>query len=169
MWALGIGAIGAWLRYHNRLSQSFFLSWWTEILMFATLGFVFSSGESLSGFILYPVVNLFFVIKAACFRFNFIPVEKLLKNKRVVFVGKISYGVYLYHILVLHFFNEFLFDPFWNAIPFNRLGFFSKLQYNATLIKFPFVTLLTIAVAYLSYRYLESPLLRLKNRLFAIA
>jgi peptidoglycan/LPS O-acetylase OafA/YrhL len=169
MWALGIGALGAWFRQNSKLNRVFFNSAWIETVMLICLCVVFGSGEKLLGFFAYPLLNVYFVIKASTFSFCIKPVDALLCKKWSVFIGRISYGIYLYHIMVLHFFNFFLFDPIWNRIPFQNLGYFSKLQYSATLIKFPFVTVLTICVAYLSYRYIESPILRLKNKYFAIA
>lgn len=169
MWALGIGALGAWFRHHNKLSRVFFESTWVEICMFVCLIVVFSSGEKLSGFLIYPILNVYFVIKASCYRFSVKPLDEILMNRRAAFIGRISYGIYLYHIMVFHLFTDYLFQPVWDRIPFYSFGYLSKLQYNATLIKFPFVTLLTILLAYLSFRYIESPILKLKDRYFAIA
>jgi peptidoglycan/LPS O-acetylase OafA/YrhL len=91
------------------------------------------------------------------------PLDKLLTRKWVLFIGRISYGIYIYHILVLHLFNEYVFWPIWNKIDFDKLGYFSRLEYNETLIKFPFITGLTIGIAYLSFRYIESPILKFKH------
>jgi peptidoglycan/LPS O-acetylase OafA/YrhL len=169
MWALGIGSIGAWFRYHDKLNTTIFKSVWIELLMLLALCLVFHMGENLKGFIFYPLINIFFVIKAACFDFATKPINNFLSSKWAIFIGRISYGIYLYHIMVLHFFTDYVFNPLWNKIPFSSLGFFAKLQFNATLIKFPFVTLLTILLAYLSFRYIESPILKLKNEYFVVA
>jgi peptidoglycan/LPS O-acetylase OafA/YrhL len=63
--------------------------------------------------------------------------------KPLLFLGKISYGLYVWHML-----NFYLLDR-WHA--------------HSTLWK-PLTLLSTIAMAFLSYRYLETPFLRLKNK-----
>ncbi len=166
MWPLAIGAIGAWFSYNNKLNKRFFTSFWVEVFMLLCLCIAIRNGETLAGFIVYPLINVYLVVKASAFSFGIKPVDKLLTHKWGIFIGKISYGIYLFHILILHAFTDYLFAPVWSKIPFDKMGFFSKLQYNATLIRFPFVTLLTILMAYLSFRFIEAPILKLKDKYF---
>jgi peptidoglycan/LPS O-acetylase OafA/YrhL len=166
MWPLAIGAIGAWCARNSIFNTRFFTSAWVEVFMLAGLVYVFRYTSILTGFIVYPLINVYLVIKCSAFSFQIKPIDKLLTHKWSLFVGKISYGIYLYHILILHSFNDYIFNPLWSKIPFDSLGYFSKLQYNATLIKFPFICTLTIFIAYLSFRFIESPMLKLKDRYF---
>lgn len=166
MWPLTIGAVAAWFAHHNKLNSRFFSSTWVEVLMFLSLCVVLRYGELLIGFIMFPLVNVYMVIKAYAFNFVVKPIDKLLQHRWIIFVGKISYGVYLYHILVLHFFNDYVFIPVWSKIPFDSMRYFSKIQFNATLIRFPFVIFITIFIAYLSFRFIESPILKLKDKYF---
>ncbi len=63
-------------------------------------------------------------------------------------------------------FAIYLLDPIWRHIPFDSYGYFSKLQYNAWVVQFPATVLLTMFVARLSFRYIESPILKLKDKYF---
>jgi peptidoglycan/LPS O-acetylase OafA/YrhL len=66
-----------------------------------------------------------------------------------VYLGKISYGLYVFHALAIEFARAF-FDPA------HRLTYFAA----STVLAF----LLTVAAAVVSYHFLESPFLRLKTR-----
>jgi peptidoglycan/LPS O-acetylase OafA/YrhL len=109
---------------------------------------------------------LYLVIKASSFNYRLTVIDKILTQKWAIFIGKISYGIYLYHIMVQYFFSTYIFSKIWNTIPFDNFGYFSKLKYNETLIKFPFTISLTILIAYLSFRFIESPILGLKDKYF---
>ncbi len=79
-----------------------------------------------------------------------------LENRLCDFVGKISYGIYIIHPLLI-----FLLSGLYRSldIPLSK-GM-------ATVSIYIFITLTTILIAWLSYRFYESPFLRMKNR-FAI-
>lgn len=166
MWALTIGAIGAWFIKHSNLSKRFFNSIIIEILVLITFATIFWQGENTIGFIFYPLINIFLVIKASAFSFKIKLIDKFLVSKSAIFIGRISYGIYLYHIMVKHFFDMYIFQPLWSRIPFSELGYFSKLQYNRTLIEFPFLVFLAIIIASLSFHFIETPFLKLKDKYF---
>jgi peptidoglycan/LPS O-acetylase OafA/YrhL len=67
-------------------------------------------------------------------------------------IGRISYGAYIYHLPVLVFYS-FLWPPH---------GATSSLTYSLT--KFAFGYPVTLLVAYLSFRYFEKPILKLRSR-----
>ena len=83
------------------------------------------------------------------------------------YLGVISYGIYIYHIMV-----AYLLDPFINDLLQKFIGkedhFWKYLLYNSYLIKFPLYTAITVLVAILSYRLIEKPLLTLKDRLYKV-
>jgi peptidoglycan/LPS O-acetylase OafA/YrhL len=101
---------------------------------------------SLAALIGYPAVALScFAVLRAFWGWN----AALVRNPLLVYLGKISYGLYVYHPLGL-WFTEKLFHIF--RMPFPPLiGPFTGLC-------------LTIVFAFVSYRILESPFLRLKGR-----
>ena len=79
-----------------------------------------------------------------------------LENRVCDFVGKISYGIYVIHPLLI----------------FLLSGIYCNMGINlpngiATALIYVIITLATLLLAWLSYRFFESPFLRLKSR-FAI-
>lgn len=79
-----------------------------------------------------------------------------LENRICDFVGKISYGIYVIHPLLI-----FLLSGLY------RNAGLQMSNIVASIIIYALVTSATIFLAWLSYRFFESPFLRLKNR-FAI-
>ncbi len=71
-----------------------------------------------------------------------------LAAKPIAFVGTISYGIYLYHMFVFYFIDKLG----------NRFGL------HSLEVLFVLKVAATIAFAFLSYRWLEKPCLRLKQR-----
>lgn len=90
------------------------------------------------------------------------PVAYVLEHKWSIFIGKISYGIYLYHKPIALILGAWFFDDLWSSIDFS---FFPQLEYNSWIVKLPFYYGCAILVAFISYRLIESPLLRLKKRL----
>lgn len=78
--------------------------------------------------------------------------SRLLRVQPVVAIGKVSYGIYLYHMIGLHFANRAI----------DRIDVSVTASGWAVLCLY---TLISIAIAVVSYRFLETPLLRLKDKL----
>ena len=76
-----------------------------------------------------------------------------IENKLFNYLGKISYGLYVYHWLVIVILIELIKPIFFNNI----------IVYN--LILYILTFLLTIIISEISYRYIERPLINLKYRL----
>lgn len=70
--------------------------------------------------------------------------QRLLQNAPIQFLGKISYGLYVWHYLCIHLYDEYL------------SGY--------RLAGFVVVVALTVLVSWISYRIVEEPFLRLKTR-----
>jgi peptidoglycan/LPS O-acetylase OafA/YrhL len=77
--------------------------------------------------------------------------QPVLDHPLIVRLGTISYGIYLYHVLLLMGVERVL----------ARLGG----AFTSPLLVFLVTTAVTIGAAELSYRYIETPFLRLKARL----
>ena len=71
-----------------------------------------------------------------------------LENKPLDFIGKISYGIYVIHPLVIFLFYKIL-------------GHLSDSLLNYVLV-YVLVTVTTILISYLSYEYFEKRFLKLK-------
>ncbi len=78
------------------------------------------------------------------------PIKAVLRLRPLRYIGKISYGLYLYHYLILFLFG---------LAPYQTEGVGTSLALASAAL----VT--TFAVAALSFQLLEGPLLRLKDRL----
>lgn len=156
MYSLCLGAFLAFFKYKNPDYYSVAIFKRFGLLFLIALGLYFFDGSvAFSTFSL----GLVYLGSNNAYRGVF---RKFLENKRVIYIGKISYGVYLYHLPIAYIFTVYLFDPIWNTINFGSLG---VLKYNSWVIKLPLYTLITIAVAHISYSLIEKPILKYKERL----
>jgi len=89
---------------------------------------------------------------------------RFLENKTVLYLAKISYGIYLYHIFAAYFFWRVMekLSPIVNAklgIDLNPLAMFLAIP----VVSFFIYLLLSIALAALSWHFLERPISNLKQ------
>jgi peptidoglycan/LPS O-acetylase OafA/YrhL len=75
----------------------------------------------------------------------------VLNNSVLIYLGQISYGLYMYHIDVPKLFDRYL---------FSRLGV-TAADYDMLL--FPIYTAATIAIAVISWKFIEQPINQLKR------
>ncbi|MEJ2883669.1 acyltransferase family protein [Pedobacter sp. GR22-6] len=168
-------AIGATIVFYrdlsNRLSRNFlrkiFFCALSIVFIAGILNFILISNESSIGLGListggypwllldnlgfvwgYSLLNLFSAIVIFCI-VNRSKVFPWLENRYLVYVGKISYGIYLYHVAVLIFIN-WLKD---NGIITNRL------------ISFTIYIGLTLLIASLSYHFFEAYFMKFKKKI----
>ena len=81
------------------------------------------------------------------------PLTYLLKNKILGYLGKISYGLYVFHFVGL----ELAYNITGPYVSTERL-----LVYPATILLISLA--ITVAISMISYQFLERPFLRLKER-----
>lgn len=80
-----------------------------------------------------------------------------LHNRAFEYLGKVSYGIYMFHMIAVYAASWlFLRTSWWHGRP---AAFYPAY--------YALVFAVTILLAYLSYRYFETPFLRLKNRRYA--
>ena len=76
----------------------------------------------------------------------------LFENKLFNHLGKISYGIYMYHQILI-------------VLTINLvLKYFKNIGVIENIIIYSFSIILTLLVSHLSYLYFETPLLKIKNR-----
>lgn len=100
----------------------------------------------------YTVLNyLFAVLMFGVARVGWF--ERLLEFRPIAYLGRISYGLYVYHFAIIWFVT----------VPFGVDSTAPLPFFNAAI-----ALLLTVAIASLSYHLLEKPLIDLKDRFFAV-
>jgi peptidoglycan/LPS O-acetylase OafA/YrhL len=162
---LSIGAIGAILTRRHGVPKVF-LSAWLEVFLFISILLTNCFLAWKFQILICSVCNIFLVIKAYYSGFSIAWFDKLVTNRYAVYIGRISYGLYIYHAILNCYFNDYLFDPLWVKIPFHSLGRFWKLEFHSWIFKLPLYTLISVFIAHLSFVYIEKPILKLKDRYF---
>ena len=164
-YALGIGALGAVFYKERKIPTALLENKWVEYFAVASF-FLLMPARFEFKFFLVPVLTLYLVFKSTQTGFLLSAVNRFLNNKRIVYLGTISYGIYLYHLPLEHYLTTYAFDPIWENINWASLGRWQKLQWNSWIIKLPVYSLIAIGVAAISFKYLERPLLSLKDKWF---
>ncbi len=86
-------------------------------------------------------------------------ITKLLSGSLIRFIGRISYGLYVYHwIIYMLLHNQF--DLYWMSLR-HYLGF---LAYHKWMFSFLFFSFLSLLISAISFYWIERPLLSLKKR-----
>ncbi len=151
--AMAIGGIGACLLFFNQSLKRFFVNRVAEIVAWLLLA-VLIVAEAKIPYVCHEVYSCIFlviILNAASGKsvFHFV-----LENRIVGYLGKISYGIYMFHGFMVVLSIELLYKSF---------GF----TFNAwqTLILDILVIATTVALAAISYSYLERPFINLKSKM----
>lgn len=149
-----VGAIGAILffddkqwflkLFSNKIAQA--ISW----SLFLLIGFNFIHIPPVIGQEIVAVASLGMIFGQVIVKGQLFTLE----NQLCDFIGKISYGIYVIHPLVILLFSKF----------FRCMDIALSLKYT---LVYSSVVFTTIFIAWLSYTYFEKPFLKLKNR-FAV-
>ncbi|PWK17013.1 peptidoglycan/LPS O-acetylase OafA/YrhL [Arcicella aurantiaca] len=148
-----IGGIGAYLVFTKKekiLSILFRKD--VQIIVYAILALMLGTGFHVPGFNMefYGFFFCFFILNVSQNPNSII----YLEQKIIHYLGKISYGIYIYHPAVI-------------VLCINTIHYFFGDGINHQLFNFilyPTAILLTIMVCEISFRYIETPLLKLKDR-----
>ena len=165
MGSLGMGAFGALLYKTNKLPDNLLRNKFVEYLFLILLVVCLVIH---SRFIFFPLAccSLYFIMKVVHSDFSINILNTILTNKLMVYIGSISYGVYVYHLPLGYYLSKYIFDPVWSSINFQSLGWLKIIENNSWVIKFPIYSIITILVASLSSIYIEKPILKLKDKYF---
>jgi peptidoglycan/LPS O-acetylase OafA/YrhL len=164
--SLALGGIGSLLLKQRQIPKFILYSKGLEYLLYILLiyALTFAGTEKL---LICPIISLIFILKITEDSVQFNLFNKILGSSKLMFIGTISYGIYVYHLPLEHYVTTFVFDPyFWQLIPFDKLGSLSVLQYHSWVIKLPLYSILSIGIAHISFNYLEKPILGLKDKYF---
>ncbi|MBK8806969.1 MAG: acyltransferase [Bacteroidales bacterium] len=164
--SLTMGALGGLLFNKKLLSDSFFSSKLIELFVISLLVvslLVYYPGKE---FVL-ALTSLYLVLKATHSNFSFPYLNRLLSSPKAIFIGKISYGIYIFHHPISYFLTTLYILPWWGTVNFELLGKYSFIENYLWLFLFPFFVILSIIMAYFSNKYIEKPILSFKDVLFA--
>ena len=150
---MALGGLCAWLVYNRktRILEVIFRKD-VQITAYTVLAVLFFSGFHFFGFLeVYAFFFAFFVLNVSCNKNTLISLENPFMNH----LGKISYGLYIYHVfvivLIINFLNRFFPD-------------FNGTAYQVILYILTFAG--SVLVATISYSGFEKPLLAFKDRRF---
>jgi len=150
---MALGGLCAWLVYHDKLQfLDFIFRKDVQIVAYTVLLALFFSGVHFFGFLeVYALFFAFFVLNVACNPNTIVHLGHPIMDH----LGKISYGLYIYHVavivVVINLFE--MYAPGWR-----------DMSYQAVLYVVSFIG--SVAVATFSFNYIEKPLLAYKDRKF---
>ncbi len=159
--SFGLGGILAWqITYKSDALNKFFLA--LSILSIASIAFIFLV-------FLYslkiPIRTETSIISLWAIAYIYMNSEKnsmklgwLLNNRVLVFLGKISYGLYIYHYIIPQLLNDTFLNIYLNP---HLPDFLFKRNWDT--LYFIENIILLIVIAWLSYVLVEKPFLRLKK------
>ena len=157
MHALGLGALLAYIKIYkpnieNKLSHPFWL--YLTLIIYVVLLIVqvkFNMGWSREIFddFFFAILAFFIILRASENRFTGI-LKFILENKFVTYSGKISYGLYVYHLFIPTLFLYI--SPKIGISISNKYTYFVACYF------------LTFLVAHISWKLIESPINKLKDK-----
>ncbi len=150
-----LGALGAVL-YHKRIEWFLKITQNRWIAAIAVLLLVFSQWQKLIPAVFQPQIVALVSLIAIVGQLSESKPLINLENRMLDKIGKISYGIYIIHPLLIYGLSEL-----WQKLspPIKEI--------TQVWLIYTIVTITTICAAYLSYTFLERPFLTLKNK-FAV-
>ena len=150
---MALGGLCAWLVFHNKTKiLSILFRKDLQVAVYIVLMSMFFSGVHFFGFLeVYSVFFGFFILNLSCNPNSIISLE----NRVMSYLGKISYGLYIYHVAVIVFLINVMkvYFPSFQGVQYEIVIYIASL-------------LGSIGVASLSFHYFEKPLLAFKDRKF---
>ncbi|HEY1040688.1 MAG TPA: acyltransferase, partial [Bacteroidia bacterium] len=150
-----IGAYGAWILFNNKQKMLAVIyhpiTFYTSLLSFPVINYFVYKGILQDG--IHVIISVQFIIVILNIATN--PNCSIkLKSKLLDYLGKISYGLYMYHLMI---------------IPFIVYLFKTYMSYSGgglvqNIMIYVFSILVTIVISGLSYTYFENYFLKIKSR-----
>ncbi len=165
--AFGLGAIFAFSYYYkeekvkqiitNKLFLGLSLVLYCAVVMY---GKTFSNPDNVVRMVylrLAESIFSVFLVGNAAYGFGGFT-QKILENRLSIYLGQISYGLYIYHKFIYDFYRESDSHP--TIILLRKFPFIAE----NVILKLVFLYLLTITLASISWKFFEKPINQLKNK-----
>jgi peptidoglycan/LPS O-acetylase OafA/YrhL len=107
----------------------------------------------------YTITSVYLVGIAVTSKFTKIG-KTLLENNTIVYLGKISYGIYIYHLICWGIFGKYFND----LLAYFNFSSYINNSFLKIIMEFIVITLCTILVSAISYELIEKRFLNLKKR-----
>jgi len=164
--SLCLGAFGAMLFRNKHLGDEFFgknilVEWMVMAALLASLVTTYDLK-----YVVLALCSLYLVLKSAHSEFHIGFLNRFLSHAKVRYIGSISYGIYIYHVPIGIYLTTQVVMPWLQSTNFQPWGRFSFLCNYLWIGLFPIYTALSIGLAALSSRFVEKPILTLKDRFF---
>ena len=144
-----LGAVGAYLVYSNHALLKLIYRKEVQVLAWLVLLVsIFYSPLHIISFLDKEINAVFYFIIILNISSNDKSILSL-ENKFMNFIGKISYGIYVYHMIIIYVLSFYI-NAWLLEVNFYEMLFI--------------VTSLTICVSWLSFRFFERPFLKIKNK-----
>jgi peptidoglycan/LPS O-acetylase OafA/YrhL len=154
---LSLGALIAWYKrkpdVFERLAELSSRYIMPSFILFLLFNFIPRKYE-IHDVLTYFSASIFFALLLTVSLKGNIWSKRLFDHKTLFFIGKISYGIYIYHGLLRPFMKEYLYQNLVTYIPY---GIISSLIYTIL------CTAVSVLIAWLSWNILEKPVLKLKR------
>lgn len=148
---MAIGGLGAYLYFYHRENLHIFKNRILEIITYGFFILIALGRFHITSIIDHEIVSIFTLILI----YNQVANKNVLvslENKVLDFLGKISFGIYVYHPLIIYLLSFVL---------ANILNDFSLIKTSVVFIS---VISCTILISHLSYQYFEKRFLRIKTK-----
>lgn len=165
-YSLALGGLGALWFAQGKIPLSILKMKWLEPVMIGLLLVLLITQPTIK-LVLLPIISLYLILKTAYQGFSFNFINRFLSNDKIVYIGAISYGIYVFHLPLAYYLTTYVFDPYiWKRIDFSVLGPLAKIEFHSWVVKFPLYSAISVLLAHLSFKYFEKPILGLKDKLF---
>jgi peptidoglycan/LPS O-acetylase OafA/YrhL len=157
--ALALGGILAYFEYQNIERLEKLYTRVEKIIIFLLLLFLISafiprSFGALGSIVEYIISLLLFSSLVLMAIFGNQQIKIFFDHKILFFIGKISYGIYIYHGLLRPYFKEFIYDPMYVVV---GGGILTSIIYTVLM------TMISIFIAFISWEFFERHFLKLKK------
>ena len=155
MECMGIGGLGAWLLFSNSKYLKFLNRGWELLLIVAVFVVLYKASALFElHHIILSVIFLGIILHAVVLKNSIVNLEKPAFN----YLGKLSYGIYMYHTFFITISYKLFYESFSTAPGIIKNGLLYLLSF-----------LLAIGFSALSYRYYESWFLSRKTKYTKVA